>query len=37
MARKVKCAVTGKYGTSDEFVKIDGKYYSSYPCVRISF
>ena len=30
MARKVKCAVTGKYGTSDEFVKIDGKYYSSY-------
>lgn len=30
MARKVKCAVTGKYGTSDDFVKIDGKYYSSY-------
>lgn len=30
MARKVKCAITGKYGTSDEFIKIDGKYYSSY-------
>lgn len=30
MARKVKCAVTGKIGTSDTFVKIDGKYYSSY-------
>ena len=30
MARKVKCVITGEYGTSDTFVKINGKYYSSY-------
>ena len=29
MARRVKCAVTGEYGTSDTFVKIDGHYYKS--------
>lgn len=29
MARKVKCQVTGEYGTSDTFVKIDGRYYKS--------
>lgn len=29
MARRVKCAVTGEYGTSDTFVKIDGRYYKS--------
>ena len=27
MARKVKCNVTGEYGTSDTFIKIDNKYY----------
>lgn len=27
--RKVKCQVTGEYGTSDTFVKINGKYYKS--------
>lgn len=29
MGRKVKCCVTGEYGTSDSFVKINGKYYKS--------
>lgn len=29
MARKVKCCVTGKWGTSDTFLKIDGKYYEN--------
>lgn len=29
MARKVKCAITGEYGTSDTFIKIDGKYYKN--------
>ena len=27
MARNVKCSVSGKWGTSDTFIKIDGKYY----------
>lgn len=29
MARAVVCAITGKKGNSDEFVKIKGKYYES--------
>lgn len=29
MARKVKCCVSGKWGTSDTFIKIDGKYYEN--------
>ena len=29
MARKVKCQVTGEYGTADTFVKINNKYYKS--------
>ena len=29
MSRKVRCRITGEYGLSDEFVKIDGKYYKS--------
>lgn len=29
MARKVKCQVTGQYGTTDTFSKINGKYYAS--------
>ncbi len=29
MARKVKCQITGEWGTSDDFIKIDGKYYKS--------
>jgi len=29
MARKVKCQVTQEYGMSDEFIKIDNKYYKS--------
>ena len=29
MARKVKCCVSGKWGTSDTFLKIDGKYYEN--------
>lgn len=29
MARKVKCCVSGKWGTSDTFLKIDGRYYES--------
>lgn len=29
MARKVKCQVTGEWGTSETFVKIDGKYYKN--------
>ena len=29
MARKVKCQITKEWGTSDEFVKIGGKYYKS--------
>jgi hypothetical protein len=29
MARTVKCAVTKEIGTSDTFIKIDGKYYKS--------
>lgn len=29
MARKVKCAITHEYGTSDTFVKIKGRYYKS--------
>lgn len=29
IGRKVRCRVTGEYGLSDEFVKIDGKYYKS--------
>lgn len=29
MGRKVRCAVTKEYGDSEEFVKIDGKYYKS--------
>lgn len=29
MARKVKCSVSGKWGTSDTFIKIDGKYYEN--------
>lgn len=29
MARKVKCQITGEYGTSDIFIKINGKYYKS--------
>ena len=27
IGRKVKCQVTGEYGLSDDFVKINGKYY----------
>lgn len=27
--RKVKCCVTGEMGSSDDFVKIDGRYYKS--------
>lgn len=27
MARKVKCHASGEYGTTDTFVKIDGKWY----------
>ena len=30
MARKVKCQITGEYGTSETFYKADnGKYYKS--------
>lgn len=29
IARKVKCRITGEEGTSDIFVKIDGKYYKN--------
>lgn len=29
MVRKVKCSITGEYGTSDTFVKIGTKYYKS--------
>lgn len=29
MARKVRCAVTKEYGTSDTFIKIGSKYYKS--------
>ena len=29
MARKVRCAVTREYGTSDTFIKIGNKYYKS--------
>lgn len=29
IARKVKCQVTGEYGSSDEFIKINGKYYKN--------
>lgn len=29
MAYKVRCAITGEYGTSDTFIKIDGKYYKN--------
>ncbi len=29
MPRKVKCQITGEFGTSDEFVKINGHYYKS--------
>lgn len=29
MARKVRCAITGEYGTSDTFIKIDGRYYKN--------
>ncbi len=29
MARNVKCSVSGKWGTSDTFIKIDGKYYEN--------
>lgn len=29
MARRVKCVVTGEYGTSDSFVKMNGHYYKS--------
>jgi hypothetical protein len=29
LGRRVKCQVTQEYGDSDEFVKIDGKYYKS--------
>ena len=37
MARKVKCNVTGEYGTTDTFIKIDNKYYKdiqTYECDR---
>lgn len=29
MARKVKCKITGEWGTNETFVKIDGHYYKS--------
>ena len=29
IGRKVKCQVTGEYGSSDDFVKINGKYYKN--------
>lgn len=29
MARNVKCCITGKWGTSDTFIKIDGRYYEN--------
>lgn len=29
MARKVKCAITGEYGTNETFIKIGTKYYKS--------
>ena len=29
MARPCKCAITGEKGTTDTFVKINGKYYKS--------
>lgn len=29
MGRRVKCQVTGEYGDSDEYVKINSKYYKS--------
>lgn len=29
MARKVKCAITGEYGTNEIFIKIGSKYYKS--------
>lgn len=30
MARNVKCKASGEWGTSDDFVKIDGSYYKSF-------
>ena len=29
MSRRVKCHATGEYGTSDSFIKVDGKYYKN--------
>ena len=29
MARKVKCAITGEYGTNETFIKIGTKYYKT--------
>ena len=29
MGRRVKCVVTGEYGTSDVFIKHDGKYFKN--------
>lgn len=29
MARKVKCAITGEYGTNETFIKIGTRYYKS--------
>ena len=29
MAKKVKCAVTGEYGLSGEYIKINGRYYKN--------
>lgn len=29
MARKVKCAITGEYGTNESFIKIGTRYYKS--------